>query len=184
MEIAREDMDIAAYRHLVEVAAHEALSCRALSAAMLQLTGSARYHDIGQFLYRRAACAIEKAVGLLAQYDAAERMYDGLDRGGRKRIGDMDRRDRRRVRGTDPEGLPGEAAGAGIKVAQARGCGIPEPTVVPWRVAAPECERPTHVERVDGLSFEVVWTWQKGVFDLEHYGARLHVILWTERSSV
>ena len=47
-----------------------------MSAALLQLTGSARYHDIGQFLDRRAACAIEQAVGLLARYDAAERAYN------------------------------------------------------------------------------------------------------------
>ena len=72
-------MDLAAYPPIVEIVAHEALSCRALSAALLQLTGSARYHDIGQFLDRRAACAIEKAVGLLARYDAKERAYDADD---------------------------------------------------------------------------------------------------------
>jgi hypothetical protein len=244
-ERAREDMDIAAYPHVVEVVAHQALSCRALSAALLQLTGSARYHDIGQFLDRRAACAIEQAVGLLAQYDAAEHMYNADDRDdgedepeleawtgetgavcvGRTQKGKActrrgsyghdgkpycadhypypegywetrQEREERWRRQYDERQATRKAILAHYRqvremettisdlLRDVKGAlaefGIPEPKVVRRRVAVPEREHPRRVERVDGLNFDVIETWQKAVFDVERNGSGLYVTLWTE----
>jgi hypothetical protein len=244
IKIAKEDMDVAAYPHLVEVVAREALSCRALSAALLQLTGSARYHDIGQFLDRRAACAIEQAVGLLAQYDLSERTCnaddedDGQDepecetwtgeagavcvgrtqkdkpctrRGAYSHDGKAycpghypypegyrEKRKERELawrRNYDERHTAREAILAhyrqmrdmestiadllrNVKAALTV-FGIPESALVPRRVAAPQSERPRRPERIDGLNFEVVETWQKGVFDVQHDGTPLHIMLST-----
>ena len=176
-----------------------------------------------QFLDRRAACSIEQAVGLLAQHDAAERMYnandgdDGQDEPeletwtGETGVGCVGRTQkgkpctRRGAYSHDrkpycsdhypyPEGFREkrqerelkwrthydelyaarkailahyrqmrdmESTVAGL-LRDVRSAlmvfGIPEPPVVPRRVARPESERARRVERVDGLGFEIVGT--------------------------
>src|SRR5689334_2712954 len=77
---ARGNATLAALPHTVEMTARAAMCNRALAAALLQLTGSSQFHDIGKFLDSRTAGTVLQVQHQLAEYQALRQENERMDK--------------------------------------------------------------------------------------------------------